>query len=144
MKLEVKVDEADVGLVHEGQSASFSVDAYPGKAFAAKIVRVNVGSNNAAGTSTTTSASSSSVVSYGAVLAVSNPDFALRPGMTATATISTSVAVSQVSESKCTCGGVAGFPDVGRGAFRISVDDGSADAAGDQLGLPITRDPSDA
>jgi HlyD family secretion protein len=91
MKLEVKVDEADVGLVREGQSAKFSVDAYPGKSFAAKIIRVNVGSNNSVSSaSSTASASSSAVVSYGAVLAVSNPDFALRPGMTATANIETS------------------------------------------------------
>ena len=44
-----------------------------------------------ASTSTTSSsASSSSVVSYGAVLTVANPDLSLRPGMTATATITTS------------------------------------------------------
>lgn len=86
MKLEVKVDEADVGQVKEGQEANFSVDAYPGKTFAARIVRVNVGSNSAS-TGTTTTASSSNVVSYGAVLSVANPDLALRPGMTAMARI---------------------------------------------------------
>ena len=30
MKLEVRVDEADVGQVREGQRATFTVDAYPG------------------------------------------------------------------------------------------------------------------
>lgn len=87
MKLEVKVDEADVGQVKEGQEASFSVDAYPGKTFAARIVRVNVGSNSASSGSTATTGSSSNVVSYGAVLALDNPDLALRPGMTAMARI---------------------------------------------------------
>lgn len=86
MKLEVKVDEADVGQVKDGQEANFSVDAYPGKTFAARIVRVNVGSNSAS-TGTTTTAASSNVVSYGAVLSVANPDLALRPGMTAMARI---------------------------------------------------------
>lgn len=86
MKLEVKVDEADVGQVKEGQEASFSVDAYPGKTFAARIVRVNVGSNTAS-TGTTTTGSGSNVVSYGAVLSVANPELALRPGMTAMARI---------------------------------------------------------
>jgi HlyD family secretion protein len=89
MKLEVKVDEADVGQVKEGQPATFAVDAYPGKTFAARIIRVNVGSNNS-GTGTTSIAASSSVVSYGAVLAVNNAELALRPGMTATAKILTS------------------------------------------------------
>lgn len=85
MKLEVKVDEADVGQVKEGQEASFSVDAYPGKTFAARIVRVNVGSNTASTGTTTTG--SSNVVSYGAVLSVANRELALRPGMTAMARI---------------------------------------------------------
>lgn len=88
MKLEVKVDEADVGQVKEGQEASFSVDAYPGKTFAARIVRVNVGSNTASsGSTASTTGSSSNVVSYGAVLSVANPELALRPGMTAMARI---------------------------------------------------------
>lgn len=88
MKLEVKVDEADVGQVKEGQPATFEVDAYPGKTFAARIVRVNVGSNSSSSsTSSTATTGSSSVVSYGAVLAVANPELALRPGMTATAKI---------------------------------------------------------
>lgn len=88
MKLEVKVDEADVGQVKEGQEATFSVDAYPGKTFGARIVRVNVGSNAAnAGTTATASTSGGNVVSYGAVLALANPDLALRPGMTAMARI---------------------------------------------------------
>ena len=93
MELEVKVDEADVGQVKEGQKATFTVDAWPGQTFPATIKRVNVGSNNAtASTSTTssTASSASSVVSYGAVLTVANPDLSLRPGMTATATITTS------------------------------------------------------
>ncbi len=87
MELEVKVDEADVGQVKDGQSATFTVDAYPGKTFPAAIKRVNVGSNNVGGSTTTTS---NSVISYGALLTVANADLALRPGMTATATIITS------------------------------------------------------
>jgi len=88
MKLEVKVDEADVGQVATGQPTSFTVDAYPGKSFEAVITRVNVGANSSTASSTTSSASS--VVSYGAVLSVNNEDLALRPGMTATASILTS------------------------------------------------------
>lgn len=87
MELEVKVDEADVGQVKDGQSATFTVDAYPGQTFPAIIKRVNVGSNSS---TTTTTASSGGVISYGALLTVDNPQLTLRPGMTATATILTS------------------------------------------------------
>ncbi|QIG81505.1 efflux RND transporter periplasmic adaptor subunit [Stakelama tenebrarum] len=92
MKLEVAVDEADVGEVAPGQKASFTVDAFPGRTFPAEIQRVDLGSNlSAQGSSSTTSsaASASQVVSYAAVLTVDNPDLILRPGMTATATIQT-------------------------------------------------------
>lgn len=85
MKLEIKVDEADVGLVEAGQPTTFTVDAYPGKLFEAVIMRVNVGANQR--NSETAAASSSNVISYGAILSVDNVDLALRPGMTATARI---------------------------------------------------------
>jgi HlyD family secretion protein len=92
MKLEVKVDEADVGELKVGAPATFTVDAYPGRVFPATVTRVDLGANatptvNSAGATTTTT---STVVAYTAVLAVSNPDLALKPGMTATATITTS------------------------------------------------------
>ncbi|MCJ8159530.1 efflux RND transporter periplasmic adaptor subunit [Sphingomonas sp. LaA6.9] len=93
MEVEVSVDEADVGQVQQGQSATFTVDAFPGRNFPAQITRVNVGSN-AANSSTTSSSSTSSssagtVVAYTAVLSVQNSSETLRPGMTATAAIVT-------------------------------------------------------
>lgn len=78
MELQVKVDEADVANVRTGQEAAFTVSAWPGRKFPASIQRVGLGS-------TTTD----NVVTYKTVLAVSNDDLALRPGMTATATIVT-------------------------------------------------------
>jgi HlyD family secretion protein len=90
MEVEVSVDEADVGQVKDGQSANFSVDAFPGRSFPAKVTRVNVGSNASSSSSSSSSASSSStaaVVAYTAVLNVDNRDETLRPGMTATADI---------------------------------------------------------
>ncbi|MGB7904275.1 MAG: efflux RND transporter periplasmic adaptor subunit, partial [Steroidobacteraceae bacterium] len=89
MRLEVKVDEADVGQVAAGQSATFQVDAFPGRTFPARVERVDVGANASAG-STTSGNSSSTVVAYTAVLTVDNKDSTLRPGMTATADIVTS------------------------------------------------------
>lgn len=78
MELQVKVDEADVASVRPGQPASFTVAAWPGRRFPATIERVGLGA-------TTTD----NVVTYKTVLRVDNPDLALRPGMTATATIVT-------------------------------------------------------
>jgi HlyD family secretion protein len=92
MKLEAKVDEADVGEVKRGQRATFTVDAFPGRSFPATISRVDVGANastSSSSSSSTTSTTSSTVVSYTAVLSVANADLILRPGMTATADIVT-------------------------------------------------------
>ena len=94
MQLEVAIDEADVGQVKSGQSATFTVDAYPGESFPARIRRVNVGSNNLSTTSSASSSSSaaaasssSNVVAYDAILTVNNRSGKLLPGMTATADI---------------------------------------------------------
>ena len=94
MQLEVAIDEADVGQVKSGQSATFTVDAYPGETFPARIQRVNVGSNNLSTTSSASSSSSaaaasssSNVVAYDAILTVNNRSGKLLPGMTATADI---------------------------------------------------------
>ncbi|RYE02676.1 MAG: efflux RND transporter periplasmic adaptor subunit, partial [Sphingomonadales bacterium] len=91
MQLEVSIDEADVGSVQQGQTASFTVDAFPGKTFPATITRVDLASNltASAASSTSTSASANQVVSYAAILSVTNSDLQLRPGMTATAEITT-------------------------------------------------------
>ena len=93
MKLEVAIDEADVGSVKEGQKATFTVDAFPGRTFPATITRVEIGSNlsveAASSSSSTSSASSGQVVSYAADLSVENAGLELRPGMTATADIVT-------------------------------------------------------
>jgi len=78
MELQVDVDEADVGNVVAGQQATFTVDAYPSRRYAAKVTRVAFGSETNSG-----------VVSYPTVLQVKNDDLSLRPGMTASAEIAT-------------------------------------------------------
>lgn len=76
LKLQVYVDEADVGMVKTGQAASFTVSAHPGRQFPARVTRVAYGSTL-----------SENVVTYLTQLDVDNADLSLRPGMTATATI---------------------------------------------------------
>lgn len=87
MQLRVKVDEADVGRVESGQSATFTVDAYPGREFPATVERVDLASGNIA--STEQQGNANAVVEYEARLTVDNASGLLRPGMTATANIST-------------------------------------------------------
>ena len=76
LRLWVYVDEADVGAVKLGQEASFTVAAFPRRSFPARITRVGFGSTI-----------TENVVTYRTDLDVDNPDMSLRPGMTATATI---------------------------------------------------------
>ena len=76
MELQVDIDEADVGQVRVGQTATFSVDAFPGRVYRAALTRVGLGARTTDG-----------VVTYTGVLTVDNADLSLRPGMTATAEI---------------------------------------------------------
>jgi HlyD family secretion protein len=80
MKLQVNVDEADVGQVREQQSAQFTVSAYPSRNYPATITRVGFGSTT-----------KDNVVTYLTELSVANADLTLRPGMTATAVITANV-----------------------------------------------------
>lgn len=94
MQLRVKVDEADVGQVEAGQSATFTVDAYPGRQFPAQVERVDLASGNIATAAET--AQTNSVVEYEARLTVDNASGLLRPGMTATANIETQNTAAQM------------------------------------------------
>lgn len=76
LRLQVNVDEADVGAVQLGQKSSFTVSAYANRQYPATITRVAYGSTI-----------TDNVVTYITYLDVDNSDLSLRPGMTATATI---------------------------------------------------------
>lgn len=78
LELDVEVDEADIGKVKEGQTATFVVDAYPDRVFKSTLVQLH-----------NMPKAEATVVTYAAVLSVDNSDMLLRPGMTATATIVT-------------------------------------------------------
>ncbi len=70
------VDEADIGRVKVGQDVTFSVDAYPDDLFEGKVTQIRL--------SPTTE---SNVVTYEVVVAASNPEHKLIPGLTANLTI---------------------------------------------------------
>jgi len=78
MQVNASVSESDIGGAREGQLATFTVDAWPGRSFEGRVVQVR----NAP-------IVVQNVVTYDVVIEVANPDLALRPGMTATVTITT-------------------------------------------------------
>jgi len=78
MQVDSSVSESDIGGVREGQPVEFSVDAYPGRTFKGTVVQVR----NAPTTV-------QNVVTYDVVVGVDNSELALKPGMTASVTITT-------------------------------------------------------
>lgn len=78
VSVEVAIDEADIGRIRNGQSATFSVDAYPGKVFPGSITQVRKAPHT-----------QETVVTYTVVLSADNKDLLLFPGMTAKAEIVT-------------------------------------------------------
>lgn len=66
------IDEADVGRLKEGQSVSFTVNAYPNRTFDGRVRMVRLAAQTV-----------QNVVTYTAVISVRNQDQALLPGMTA-------------------------------------------------------------
>ncbi len=78
MQILANIDEADVGKVHAGLEARFTVDAYPGETFNGTIRDVRQAPTTI-----------QNVVTYPAVIDAPNPDRKLRQGMTASVTITT-------------------------------------------------------
>jgi HlyD family secretion protein len=79
MKIELAVDEADIGQVKVGQSVSFTVDAFADRQFRGEVQQVRL-------SATTTS----NVVTYPVVVSVDNSDGTLLPGLTVNAEIEVS------------------------------------------------------
>ncbi len=77
MQVLTTVDESDIGGVTIGQEASFTVEAYPDRAFKGTVSQIRLAPT-----------SIQNVVNYTVVIDVDNRDLALMPGMTATVTIS--------------------------------------------------------
>lgn len=76
MQIDTNVAEADIGRVRQGQDVEFNVDAYPGIIFKGRVSQVRNAPINV-----------QNVVTYDAVILVSNPELKLKPGMTANVSI---------------------------------------------------------
>ncbi len=72
MRVETRVDEADIGRVRVGQPVSFRVDAYPERQFSGRVHKVHMAPEIV-----------QNVVTYNVLVDAPNPDLALLPGMTA-------------------------------------------------------------
>lgn len=77
MQIEADVDEAFIGMVHEGQPVTFTVFAYPRRIFEGKLVQIRLNPD----------LEEQSVVIYKCIIHVDNSDLSLKPGMTATVSI---------------------------------------------------------
>ncbi len=76
MRVEAKIDEADIGQIRMNQRVKFTVDAYPELKFDGSVSEIRmqpVVTNN--------------VVTYTVIINAPNPDVKLMPGMTASTTI---------------------------------------------------------
>ncbi len=120
MELKLDVDEADVGKVKPGDPATFTVEAYQDRRFAAKVTAIAFASKTVDG-----------VVSYSTTLTIDNHEGLLRPGMTAAADIT-------VQEAR----GVLTVPNA---AFRYAppVAETRQRSSG-LLGMLFSRPPSNA
>src|SRR5215510_15073745 len=76
MQVIANIDQADIGMVEQAKSVSFSVDAFPGRDFEGKIEQMRLNPTNV-----------QNVVTYNVVINVDNPQQTLKPGMTANLTI---------------------------------------------------------
>ena len=99
MQVYASVDEADIGRVTVGQTARFTVPAFPDEFFTASVTQIRNDPQI-----------QQNVVTYNVILAVENDDLKLRPGMTTTVQI----LLSEVPDALM-------VPDQ---AFRFSPKDG--------------------
>jgi HlyD family secretion protein len=76
MQVDTNVSESDIGGVKEGNKATFTVDAYPARIFEGTVTQLRQSPQTV-----------QNVVTYDAVVGVSNLDLALKPGLTASTRI---------------------------------------------------------
>jgi HlyD family secretion protein len=72
MQIDTNVAEADIGKIQIAQPVRFTVDAFTGSRFEGKVKQIRLNPIN-----------QQNVITYDVVVAVSNPDLKLMPGMTA-------------------------------------------------------------
>ncbi len=135
MQVDTNVSESDIGMISEGQPATFMVDAFPDRTFTGKITQVRQSPQTI-----------QNIVTFDAVAGVDNEDLALKPGMTASLSITSEQETNvlrvpnQALRFEPKAGSIPSYPPnpldakayhvwVQRGASltRVSVDPGISD-----------------
>lgn len=78
MQVDTSIDETDIGRIHTGQPARFSVDAHPGRSFGGEVTQIRIAAVNV-----------QNVITYNVIVTFANPEGLLLPGMTANVRIVT-------------------------------------------------------
>lgn len=117
MKIELAVDEADIGQVQAGQGVSFTADAFADRQFRGVVDQVRLSATN-----------TSNVVTYPVVVTVDNSDGILLPGLTVNAEIEVSrrdavVKVSNAALRYKPTGAEGAAPAMPQGGARAGVAD---------------------
>ena len=103
MTVEVKVDETDIPNVKLGQTADVLIDAYPNKTFKGRVTQIGesaVGRTTGTTSGTTSGASATSTdeaKDFKVVVVIDDPPPGLRPGLSATAKITTATRKNAVA-----------------------------------------------
>jgi HlyD family secretion protein len=127
MQVQASVDEADIGKVRMGQSATFTVDAYPDTNFVGEVsqIRLNPVVNQ-------------NVVSYDVLISVPNPNLRLMPGMTANLSIAVARKedVLQVPTAALRFAPADAAPRKAKGEWKKPGADSTGTATGTPAGAP--------
>jgi HlyD family secretion protein len=86
LRVDADVAESEVGQLHAGQAAHFSVPAFPGRTFQGRVERTGIDAQR-----------TGAAVRYPVELRADNPGRTLLPGMTATVTIEVDRAVNALA-----------------------------------------------
>ncbi len=78
MRVDTAIDESEIGRIRQGQKATFTVDAFPGRTFDGEVRQIRKAAQNV-----------SNVITYMVEVSAENPRKELLPGMTANVRIAT-------------------------------------------------------
>jgi HlyD family secretion protein len=129
MQIDTNVSESDIAGVTVGESASFTVDAFPRNTFPGRVNQVRQAP-----------ISVQNVITYDAVISADNPGLLLKPGMTATARIVTAQSLkvlrvpSQALRFTPAAAAKLGIPKVAESGQRVIW----VERAGKLVSVPVT------
>lgn len=121
-QIRAKVDETDIGNIQVGETATFTVDAYTGKTFTARVSGIsqtdvsNSWDTSSSTSSSSSSSSSASVIYYYVTLDVDDPGDLLRLGMTARVEITTA------EKENALCIPISALKTNDKGSYVLRVD----------------------